>query len=194
MVSSVKISAVEAIVVFPNGFTIFVTNQDGKHNFAGQLFASCFTLPIILVIIITAWDKYPTITHQFLPFLNTLSACLDRWQLWLMAGSRHIDRLSQSREGCALGSDHVTMRPIRGGRWRPWEIILVYWYQGEQKNSYFTEGEKIRGSDNQWHFFALGIYYSLIAAYLDYTVRMQFDCPGCSLRASFVSDLWKPWV
>lgn len=34
----------------------------------------------------------------------------------------------------------------------------------------------------------------LIAAYLDYTAHMQFDCPGCSLRASFVSDLWKPWI
>lgn len=27
------------------------------------------------------------------------------------------------------------------------------------------------------NFLPLGIYYSLIAAYLDYTVPMQFDCP-----------------
>ncbi len=65
-------------------FVLFVTSQDNKYNLAGQmskLFASCIILPIILIIIITAWDTNSPITHQFLAFLNTMSACLDEWQL-----------------------------------------------------------------------------------------------------------------
>lgn len=69
---------------------------------------------------------------------------------------------------------------------------ICRWYQGEKKNSYFTQGEKIRGSDNQWQLFASGIFLifilffcSLLGLHNSHAILL----PDHSLVVSFVSDL-----
>lgn len=53
---------------------------------------------------------------------------------------------------------------------------ICRWYQGEKKNSYFTQGEKIRGSDNQWQLFASGIFLIFILFFLQLTWITQLAC------------------
>lgn len=160
-------------------------------------FASWIILAIILIIIFTAWDTYPP---SFISFCPSSTHCLHVWtddslidsfleEYWQAVAvergmclrrwpCHYASHQSLGWQMEALGDKTASVGGTKVKR-RIATVLRVRKSKAVIINNNFLP----------WEFIIV-----LIAAYLDYTAHMQFDCPGCSLRASFVSDLWKPWI